>query len=182
MGLFTVLLGFLSGDADENFYVVQNGRLNVFITENDGSTISLKVGDSIASLLSFADVLTGHPQPYKTVSAQAIEDSVVLKLPVACFREVFEKNPETFVRVIQIIMVRLHRVTFTALHQHLGLTAELVTSTQRRKSVIFSSSPTRRNTIYQPMYQSFDESSRTPGVCHFLIAFFNYSNPNSSKN
>lgn len=49
------------GDADENFYVVQSGKLNVFITESDGSTVSLKVvkeGDSIASLLSFTDVLT----------------------------------------------------------------------------------------------------------------------------
>lgn len=51
------------GDADENFYVVQSGRLNVFITEIDGTTITLKVvkeGDSIASLLSFTDVLTVH--------------------------------------------------------------------------------------------------------------------------
>lgn len=52
---------FRIGDPDENFYVVQSGRLNVYITESDGSTVSLKIvkaGDSIASLLSFADVLT----------------------------------------------------------------------------------------------------------------------------
>jgi len=52
---------FYPGDADENFYVVQSGKLNVFITETDGSTVALKVvkeGDSIASLLSFTDVLT----------------------------------------------------------------------------------------------------------------------------
>lgn len=140
---------FRIGDADENFYVVQSGRLNVFITECDGTTITLKLvkeGDSIASLLSFTDVLTGHPQPYKTVSAQALEDSVVLKLPVAAFQEVFEKYPETFVRVIQIIMVRLNRVTFTALHQHLGLSHELVhQSATRRKLQI---SPMRRNTVH----------------------------------
>jgi CRP-like cAMP-binding protein len=50
-----------AGDADENFYVVQSGKLNVFITETDGSTVTLKIvkeGDSIASLLSFTDVLT----------------------------------------------------------------------------------------------------------------------------
>jgi lysophospholipid hydrolase len=37
-----------------------------------------------------------------------------------------QEYPETFIRVIQVIMVRLQRVTFTALHQHLGLSAELV--------------------------------------------------------
>jgi len=92
-----------------------------------------------------------------------MEESVVLKLPVTSFQEVFEKNPETFVRVIQIIMIRLHRVTFTALHQHLGLTSELVQSSNRRKSVMYSASPTRRNTLYHPMHQPMDENSRTPG-------------------
>lgn len=49
------------GDADENVYVVQSGKLNVFITNSDGSTLSLKIvktGESVTSLLSFTDVLT----------------------------------------------------------------------------------------------------------------------------
>lgn len=49
------------GDADENVYVVQSGKLNVFITNTDGSTLSLKIvktGESVTSLLSFTDVLT----------------------------------------------------------------------------------------------------------------------------
>ncbi|ODN06433.1 Neuropathy target esterase sws, partial [Orchesella cincta] len=156
---------FRVGDADENFYVVQSGRLNVFITECDGTTITLKLvkeGDSIASLLSFTDVLTGHPQPFKTVSAQALEESVVLKLPVAAFREVFEKYPETFVRVIQIIMVRLNRVTFTALHQHLGLSHELVQA-PRRKTLTIGASPLRRNTIHT-QHTNDDGIAQTPDL------------------
>ena len=42
-----------AGEADGNFFVVQSGRLNVYITEPDGGAISLKIvhaGDSIASL------------------------------------------------------------------------------------------------------------------------------------
>ncbi|XP_035706024.1 neuropathy target esterase sws-like isoform X1 [Folsomia candida] len=155
---------FRIGDADENFYVVQSGVLNVFITEPDGSTLTLKVvkeGDSIASLLSFTDVLTGHPQPFKTVSAQALENSSILKLPVDAFREVFEKNPETFVRVIQIIMVRLNRVTFTALHQHLGLSHELVQA-PRRRSMAFQVSPLRRSTGYVP--SSIEDNTQTPDL------------------
>lgn len=135
---------FKVGDTDENVYVVQNGRVNVYITNQDGSSLSLKVvraGESVTSLLSFTDVLTGHSQPYKTVNAKALEDSQVIKLPMRAFQEVFKEYPDIFVRVIQIIMVRLQRVTFTALHQYLGLSAELVNPGREkrrpdRKSVV----------------------------------------------
>ncbi|XP_039289237.1 neuropathy target esterase sws isoform X2 [Nilaparvata lugens] len=129
---------FKIGDPDENVYVVQNGKVNVFITGNDGAIISLKVvktGDSVTSLLSFTDVLTGHPKPYKTVSARAVEDSTVVRLPMAAFQEVFQEYPEHFIRVMQVIMVRLQRVTFTALHQHLGLSAELVNPGVQKKKM-----------------------------------------------
>lgn len=45
---------------------------------------------------------------------------------MAAFREVFQEYPDIFIRVMQVIMVRLQRVTFTALHQYLGLSAELI--------------------------------------------------------
>ncbi|XP_075988958.1 patatin like phospholipase domain containing sws isoform X1 [Anticarsia gemmatalis] len=136
---------FKVGDTDENVYVVQNGRVNVYITNQDGTSLSLKVvraGESVTSLLSFTDVLTGHSQPYKTVNAKALEDSQVIKLPMRAFQEVFKEYPDIFVRVIQIIMVRLQRVTFTALHQYLGLSAELVNpGRDKRRPTTVSSSP-----------------------------------------
>jgi lysophospholipid hydrolase len=52
---------FRIGDADENVYIVQSGKLNVFITSNDSTNLSLKIvkpGESVTSLLSFTDVLT----------------------------------------------------------------------------------------------------------------------------
>ncbi|XP_049884906.1 neuropathy target esterase sws isoform X3 [Pectinophora gossypiella] len=136
---------FKVGDTDENVYVVQTGRVNVYITNQDGSSLSLKVvraGESVTSLLSFTDVLTGHSQPYKTVNAKALEDSQVIKLPMRAFQEVFKEYPDIFVRVIQIIMVRLQRVTFTALHQYLGLSAELVNpGRDKRRPTTVASSP-----------------------------------------
>ena len=45
---------------------------------------------------------------------------------MAAFQDVFHDYPDIFIRVMQVIMVRLQRVTFTALHQYLGLSAELV--------------------------------------------------------
>ncbi|KAL0108884.1 hypothetical protein PUN28_014178 [Cardiocondyla obscurior] len=141
---------FKIGDPDENLFIVQQGLVNVYITGPDGSQISLKVvktGESVTSLLSFTDVLTGHTSTYKTVSARAVEDSVVVKLPMSAFQQVFQDYPEAFVRVIQVIMVRLQRVTFTALHQYLGLSAELVNQgSHKKKQSPFSGSPVRSRT------------------------------------
>ena len=120
---------FCIGDSDDSIFIVQSGKLKVFITEPDGSELMLKevkAGDTIASLLSVLDVLNGNIAPFKTVSAKALCDSTLLRLQVDHFRKLLEKYPETFVRVIQIIMVRLQRVMFTALHNYLGLTNQLI--------------------------------------------------------
>ncbi|KAM4635191.1 patatin-like phospholipase domain-containing protein 7a [Polymixia lowei] len=119
---------FRPGDDDDSIYVVQDGRLELCIHENDGTEPVVKdvlPGDSVHSLLSILDIITGYPAPYKTVSARAASRSTILRLPASAFQSVFEKYPETLVRVIQIIMVRLQRVTFLALHNYLGLTTEL---------------------------------------------------------
>ncbi|XP_077180277.1 patatin-like phospholipase domain-containing protein 6 isoform X8 [Paroedura picta] len=119
---------FRPGQPDTSIYVVQEGKLELFLSEQDGKETLVKEvfpGDSVHSLLSILDVITGHQRPYRTVSARAAEDSTVLRLPVEAFSAVFEKYPESLVRVVQIIMVRLQRVTFLALHNYLGLTNEL---------------------------------------------------------
>ncbi|XP_022239989.1 neuropathy target esterase sws-like [Limulus polyphemus] len=75
---------FSIGDQDDSIYVVQSGRLSVFITEHDGTELLLKdvtSGESIASLLSIMDVLSGHQADFKTVSARAVEDTSVLRYP-----------------------------------------------------------------------------------------------------
>ncbi|XP_016157970.1 PREDICTED: patatin-like phospholipase domain-containing protein 7 isoform X3 [Ficedula albicollis] len=119
---------FRPGQPDDSIYVVQDGKLEVCIQESDGTEVVVKevlAGDSVHSLLSILDVITGHPAPYKTVSARAASPSTILRLPASAFQDVFQKYPETLVRVVQIIMVRLQRVTFLALHNYLGLTTEL---------------------------------------------------------
>ncbi|KAM8828390.1 patatin-like phospholipase domain-containing protein 7 [Spinachia spinachia] len=119
---------FRPGDNDDSIFVVQDGRLELCIHEKDGTVPVVKdvvAGDSVHSLLSILDIITGYPAPYKTVSARAATRATILRLPASAFESVFEKYPETLVRVIQIIMVRLQRVTFLALHDYLGLTMEL---------------------------------------------------------
>ncbi|NWS78565.1 PLPL6 esterase, partial [Crotophaga sulcirostris] len=119
---------FRPGQPDTSIYVLQDGKLELFLTEPDGKETVMKEvfpGDSVHSLLSILDVITGHQRPYRTMCARAAEDSTVLRLPIEAFSAVFEKYPESLVRVVQIIMVRLQRVTFLALHNYLGLTNEL---------------------------------------------------------
>lgn len=41
-------------------------------------------------------------------------------------KDIFDENPDILVRVVQVIMIRLQRVIFTALRNYLGLNSELV--------------------------------------------------------
>ncbi|CAG0883445.1 unnamed protein product [Cyprideis torosa] len=123
---------FTIGDPDDSVYVVQSGLIEVFVATDSGLALSLKLvqpGEPLFSLLSFADVLTGHTNPFKTVSARAVEDSTILRLPMHAFSLVFDSHPDLFVRVMQVILIRLQRITFTALLQYLGLTSQILVPT-----------------------------------------------------
>ena len=102
--------------------------MDVTITDHVGiySIKTVGPGDSVTSLLSFLDVLTGHPAPFKTVQARAEVDSVILKLPAEAFLPIFDKRPGLLVQIVQIMMARVQRVFFVALHRHLGVSSELV--------------------------------------------------------
>uniref|UniRef100_A0A8I3WE72 lysophospholipase n=1 Tax=Callithrix jacchus TaxID=9483 RepID=A0A8I3WE72_CALJA len=96
---------FQPGEPDPSICVVQDGRLEVCIQDADGPEVVVKevlAGDSVHSLLSILDIITGHTAPYKTVSARAAIPSTILRLPAAAFQGVFEKYPETLVRVVQV--------------------------------------------------------------------------------
>ncbi|XP_062701691.1 neuropathy target esterase sws isoform X1 [Aedes albopictus] len=126
------------GDPDDSVFIVQSGQVNVFLNNPDGSSIALKVvrkGESVTSLLSFIDVLVGNTSQYKTVTARAMENSQVIRLPMFAFKEVFDESPDLLVRVIQVIMIRLQRVTITALHNYLGLSTEYIQCSSQRKKV-----------------------------------------------
>uniref|UniRef100_A0A2S2NHV6 Neuropathy target esterase sws n=1 Tax=Schizaphis graminum TaxID=13262 RepID=A0A2S2NHV6_SCHGA len=152
---------FKVGDPDENVFIVQSGLVSVNITSIDGSIIPLKLvktGDCVTSLLSFTDVLTGHKKNYKTVSAQALEDSTIVRLPVAAFQEIFHDYPDSLIQIIQVVMVRLQRVTFTALHQYLGLSTELVQNgLEERKMSPFISERKNESSMFSQQETSISD-------------------------
>uniref|UniRef100_A0A671PXW2 lysophospholipase n=1 Tax=Sinocyclocheilus anshuiensis TaxID=1608454 RepID=A0A671PXW2_9TELE len=163
---------FKPGDDDDSIYVVQDGMLELCIHEIDGTEPVVKdvlPGDSVHSLLSILDIITGYPAPYKTVFARAAVRSTILRLPASAFQSVFEKYPETLVRVIQIIMVRLQRVTFLALHNYLGLTTELFNQERQAvplfavNSVLTEGSPSRVPRRSHLQTQTEDEHLQSSG-------------------
>ena len=62
---------FRIGDPDRFIFVVQSGHLDVTCTDTVGRSLIKRVGpgEPLTSVLSFIDVLTGHPHPFKTIQA-----------------------------------------------------------------------------------------------------------------
>ena len=106
-------------------------------------------------MLSVLDVLTGDLAPYKTVSARALEESIVIKLPAEAISKEFENYPASLVRIVQMITLRLQRVTFLALHDYLGLSRELI-NPEAMTSLKRSNSRTGRK------WSTSDDGTSTP--------------------
>ena len=133
---------FRVGDPDENMYIVESGRINVYSNPSGIQGGELEVnsqqllkqigkGEAILSLLSFLESLGGKDETFKTISAKATEETRVMKFAFKSFKLAFEKYPEDLTKVVQVVMIRLQRVTLLALHQYLGLGAELLTQEHR---------------------------------------------------
>lgn len=136
-------------DNDDSVFIIQSGLVDVYINNADGSVLPLKTvraGETVTSLLSFIDVLSGNKSIYKTITAKAVEKSQVIRLPMDAFKEIFEENPDIMIRVVQVIMIRLQRVIFTALRNYLGLNSELVQSFMRSKNLVSKNLPAGQNT------------------------------------
>ncbi|XP_074654030.1 patatin-like phospholipase domain-containing protein 6 [Tubulanus polymorphus] len=181
-------LMFRVGEPDDSIFVVQSGKINVFITEADGTESIIKevsTGDSIHSLLSILDVITGHPAPYKTVSAVAHVDSHVLRLPAHAFSKIFDNYAESMVRVVQVIMVRLQRVTFMALHNYLGLSNELINHScqpEKRMSVqSLSGNPLVKYAGQQPPQRTVSSTSAEEKVLNIVTGSYDDDVAESSR-
>lgn len=120
---------FHSGDRNENIFVVKSGKITLLVREQDGSDSVLhevKRGGNVHSLIAVLDILSNNPSTFRNLQAVATEPSTVLRIKVREFLDVCRRNPPAILRLVQMIAVGIHRVTFTALHNYFGLSSELM--------------------------------------------------------
>lgn len=120
----------------------------------------VRAGDSIASFLSCLVVLTNRESSFKSVAAKAVEDSKVLRLRYKEFSDLIKRHPDSMVRLVQVVMIRLQRVNFTALHDYLGLTTQMMRTRDRNKSMIHNKGSPMKVTTAFPRRVSNEDRDR----------------------
>ena len=65
---------------------------------------------------------SAHPD----IVARALVDTTVAIVPASAFRRLTRVYPKATAHIVQVILTRLQRVTFSTAHQYLGLTSELL--------------------------------------------------------
>lgn len=75
--------------------------------------------------MAILDVMNNHESTYHRIEAVAKTKSKVICLAISDLIKVCRNHPPTNLRLAQMIVIRLHRVTFSALHNFFGLDKEL---------------------------------------------------------
>ncbi|KIJ66403.1 hypothetical protein HYDPIDRAFT_109426 [Hydnomerulius pinastri MD-312] len=65
-------------------------------------------------------------QIHHGIVGRATEDSTLAVIPAEAFRRVTKKFPKATGHIVQVILTRFSRVTFSAAHKYLGLTTEVL--------------------------------------------------------
>ena len=65
---------------------------------------------------------SAHPD----IVARALVDTTIAIVPASAFRRLTRVYPRATAHIVQVILTRLQRVTFSTAHQYLGLTSELL--------------------------------------------------------
>ncbi|KAL4067299.1 hypothetical protein V8B97DRAFT_1873882 [Scleroderma yunnanense] len=69
---------------------------------------------------------TPRSQFHHGIVGRATEDSTLAVIPAEAFRRVTKKFPKATGHIVQVILTRFSRVTFSAAHKYLGLTTEVL--------------------------------------------------------
>jgi lysophospholipid hydrolase len=69
-----------------------------------------------------ASTASAHPD----IVARALVDTTIAIIPASAFRRLTRVYPKATAHIVQVILTRLQRVTFSTAHQYLGLTSELL--------------------------------------------------------
>ncbi|VDO04432.1 unnamed protein product [Rodentolepis nana] len=119
---------FRDGDLEDKIFVVKSGRIDLKVTdEDDYSTVIHEVtsGGNPYSLMAILDVMNNRKSTYHHIDAVAKTRSKVIFVAISDLIKVCRDHPPANLRLAQMIVIRLHRVTFSALHYFFGLDKEL---------------------------------------------------------
>ncbi len=96
---------FRRGEEADAFYVVASGRIKLSLYAADGAE---KVVDVLGPGRSCAEALMFSEAPRYPVTAEALEDSVALRVPAASFRRLLHANDAACFRMLAELSARLH--------------------------------------------------------------------------
>jgi len=96
---------FRRGEEADAFYVVAAGRIKLSLYAIDGAE---KVVDVLGPGRSCAEALMFAEAPRYPVTAEALEDTVALRVPAASFRRLLHANDAACFRMLAELSARLH--------------------------------------------------------------------------
>jgi CRP-like cAMP-binding protein len=98
---------FQVGEPARYFFIVLEGQIRLFVQSRSGQE---KILDVIHPGRTFAEALMFLEAPRYPVAAQASEQSLVLAVPNAPFLRILRDSPETCLRLLADLSVRLHQL------------------------------------------------------------------------
>ncbi|KAJ3572215.1 hypothetical protein NP233_g3232 [Leucocoprinus birnbaumii] len=116
---------------------------------------------------------------HRGVIARATEDSTLAVIPAEAFKRLTKKYPKATGHIVQVILTRFSRVTFSAAHKYLGLTSEVLRTEKAINDIAYHPLP---NSFYeggglQYLRQRFDGATSEPSAPD--SDYFSYSSASS---
>eukprot|EP00298_Acanthocystis_sp_HF-20_P018527 c21982_g2_i2.p1 GENE.c21982_g2_i2~~c21982_g2_i2.p1 ORF type:complete len:376 (-),score=139.50 c21982_g2_i2:30-1157(-) len=109
---------FHTGDVDRSIYVVIAGRVRLSISSQKNEEIEVQVIGRGGSVNGWLGAISDLPQ---LLTARTMCDTRILKLSEQNVENLLITHHNEFMKVIDQSLVRLDRVIFVALHNHLGI-------------------------------------------------------------
>ena len=95
------------GETGESMYIIESGSVKVFISDTNGSELTLFV-EGPGNYLGEISLLDDEP---RTASAITLENTRVLVISKALFLECIDLNPKLAFRIIRVLTQRLRKAT-----------------------------------------------------------------------
>ena len=97
---------FHRGDVATDFYYVESGQVELSLISPDGQK---KIVEVIPHGRTFAEAIVFMRESKFPVSAEALSDTVVYRIPNAAYRKLLEDNPNACMRLLNDVCRHLHQ-------------------------------------------------------------------------